>query len=95
MLYLHIGSDVLVSSNDIIAIINFRGKIKEDNKCNLLLLEKIETTGTVIDISNLVTKNTKSLVLAKEKLVYLSPISPVTLYKRSKNLGLLEGLKIK
>ena len=41
MVYLHIGSDVLVSSNDIIAIINFRGKIKEDNKCNLLLLEKI------------------------------------------------------
>lgn len=79
MFYLHIGSDVLVSSNDIIAIINFRGKIKEDNKCNLLLLEKIETTGTVIRYIQLgYEKYAKSLVLAKEKLVYLSPISPVT-----------------
>lgn len=94
-MYLHIGSDVLVSSNDIIAIINYRGKMKEENKCNLLLLEKIEMMGQVIDISNLVTKNSKSFVLAKEHLVYISPISPLTLYKRSKNLGLSEGLNIK
>ncbi len=94
-MYIHIGCDVLVSSEDIIAIINFRGKMKEDNTCNLSLLEKIEMTGQVNDISNLVTKNAKSLVLAKENTVYISPISPLTLYKRSKNLGLLEGLKIK
>ena len=94
MFYLHIGSDVLVSSNDIIAIINYRGKSKEDNICNKLFLEKIETIGEVIDISNVETKNARSLVIAKDHLVYISPISPLTLFKRSKNLGLSEGLKV-
>ncbi|MHC1761845.1 MAG: extracellular matrix regulator RemB [Negativicutes bacterium] len=94
-MYLHIGSDVLVSSNDIIAIINYRGKVKEENNCNLLFIEKIEQIGEMIDISNVVTENAKSFILVKDHLAYISPISSLTLYKRSKNLGLSEGLKIK
>ena len=94
-MYLHIGSDVLISSNDIIAIINYRGKVKEDNNCNLSFIEKIEQIGEVIDISNVATENAKSFVLVKDHLVFVSPISSLTLFKRSKNLGLSEGLKIK
>lgn len=91
-MYLHIGTNVLIRTVDIIAIIDRKGK-KEKNKTNQQFLEQVQKEGEVIDISDLASENSKSLVLVTNNRVYISPISPQTLYRRSKNYGLSEGLK--
>ena len=91
-MYLHIGTDVLIRAEEIIAIINRKG-IKDKNKINRRFLKKILKDGEIIDISNKETENAKSMVLVNQNRVYISPISPQTLYKRSKKFGLSEGLK--
>ena len=92
-MYLHIGSDVLLSTSDIIAIIGYKGD-EDNNKLNKSFLQQVYKEGEVINISNLATENAKSMVLVNNNLIYISPISPQTLYKRSKKFGLSEGLKI-
>jgi len=92
LMYLHIGTNVLIRTVDIIAIIDRKGK-KEKNKTNQQFLEQVQKEGEVIDISDLASENAKSLVLLTNNRVYISPISPQTLYRRSKNYGLSEGLK--
>jgi len=91
-MFLHIGTDVLIRTSEIIAIIASKG-LNEKNKTNKRFLKEIMNEGEIIDISNLETKNSKSIVLVNKNQVYISPISPQTLYKRSKNNGLSEGLK--
>jgi regulator of extracellular matrix RemA (YlzA/DUF370 family) len=92
-MYLHIGSDVLISTSEIIALISYRGT-ETGNSINTKFLQHVCKNGGVIDISNTVRKNAKSLVLVDNDLVYISPVTPLTIYKRSKNFGLSEGLKV-
>ena len=89
-MYLHIGTNVLIRTVDIIAIIGRKGK---KDKMNQQFLEQVQKEGEIIDISDLVSENAKSMVMVTNNRVYISPISPQTLYRRSKNYGLSEGLK--
>lgn len=91
-MYLHIGSDKLIRIEEIIAIINYKGA-KDKNIINKRFLKQVKKNGALIDISNIETNNAKSLVFVNNNKVYISPISPQTLYKRSKNFGLSEGMK--
>ena len=91
-MYLHIGTNILIRDVDIIAIIERKGK-KEKDKTNQKFLDQVQKEGEVIDISDLTSENAKSMVVVNNNRVYISPISPQTLYRRSKNFGLSEGLK--
>ncbi|MBA4537668.1 DUF370 domain-containing protein [Bacillus aquiflavi] len=77
-MYVHIGEDTLVKSNDIIVIID---KNSMDNTANSRkFLEDIDD-----HVVNLAKNNYKSVVVTEDK-VYLSPISSLTLKKRSQKL---------
>jgi regulator of extracellular matrix RemA (YlzA/DUF370 family) len=91
-MFLHIGTNVMIRTNEMIAIIDRKGN-DDKNKINKKFLEKIKDIGEIIDISDLETENAKSMVLVNNNVIYFSPISPQTLYKRSKNFGISEGLK--
>lgn len=92
-MYLHIGSDMLVRTVEIIAIISYKATTGTRN-INSDFLEQVKKNGKIINLSNLKTKNAKSFVITN-KIVYISPISSETLYNRSKKFGLSEGLKKK
>lgn len=91
-MYLHIGSNVLLRTVEMIAIIDKEGS-RESKKINKKFLQKIKKEGEIRDISDLESKNARSMVLVDDNRVYISPISAQTLYKRSKNNGLSEGMK--
>jgi hypothetical protein len=88
-MYLHIGTNVLLPLSDMIAIIGYKGK-KDANKINQQFLQQVEKSGDIVDISN---ENVKSMIVAKNDRVYISPITAYTLKKRSKNFGLPGGKK--
>jgi regulator of extracellular matrix RemA (YlzA/DUF370 family) len=87
--YLHIGTDVLIRTTEMIAIIGRKGQFPE-SKINEHFLRAMEKEEKVIDISS---KNAKSFILTNDDGVYISPISPQTLFKRSKKFGLSGGVK--
>jgi len=91
-MFLHIGTNVLIRTTEMIAIIDRKG-LKEMNKTNKKFMETVIKEGEVIDISDSVSENAKTLVLVNGNKIYISPISSQTLYKRSKKFGLSEGLK--
>ncbi len=91
-MYLHIGSEVMIRSEDLITIINLKGAT--DRNCiNRRFLEQIKNEGEIIDISDEREKNAKSLIVTVNQRVYISPISAHTLCKRVQKFGLLEGMK--
>lgn len=79
---LHLGNDVMVSVKNIIFILDMNTCQK--SKINQIFLSNaVTTTGKIIKIE----ENSKSLVIVKDKEktnLYYSPISSVTLLKRSK-----------
>ena len=92
-MYLHIGTNVLISTTDMIALISYRVS-ETGNSTNTKFLQHARKNGGVINISNKVRENAKCLVLVDKDLVYISPVTPMALYNRSKKFGLSEGLKV-
>jgi regulator of extracellular matrix RemA (YlzA/DUF370 family) len=88
-MYLHIGTNVLLRGEDIIAIIGRKGDA-DKSKINRFFLNKKAEKGKIINISF---DNEKSFILTDEEIVYISPISPQTLKSRSKNNGFSGGSK--
>lgn len=86
-MYLHIGSDVVVREKEVIAIIGRRGDA-DKSKINRNFLEKKKQADMIINIAS---NNEKSFVLTEVDKVYISPISPNTLKKRSLNRDFREG----
>jgi regulator of extracellular matrix RemA (YlzA/DUF370 family) len=86
-MYLHIGSDVVVRAKKTIAIIGRRGDA-DKSKINRNYLHKKQQNGDLINLSS---NNEKSFILTDDEKVYISPISPHTLKKRSKNPDFREG----
>ena len=78
-MYLHIGSAVTVSTDEVVFIIEWTPKAKERNKINVNFFEMAEENGQVIDISE---GKAKSLVIMTKHKIYLSPIAKQTLRKR-------------
>ena len=75
-MYLHLGSNCVVSAQDMIAIINL--SFLESEEINDII-ELAREEKKLINISE--KGKEKSLVLC-DKNVYISPISSTTLYKR-------------
>jgi extracellular matrix regulatory protein B len=74
-MYLHIGEDILVKSNDVIAILD-----KQLLQSSPILLEFLQKKEEVI--LNLAKGSIKSIVITDNH-VYYSPLASATLKKRS------------
>lgn len=77
-MYLHLGGDILVSKDKIIAMIDLETVKK--GQINDKFLKKIKKDNTVYYISEI--GKEKTLIITNEG-HYLSPISSSTLFKRS------------
>lgn len=81
-MYLHLGSDVVVSQNDVIAILDLDTTSVSKNTREFLNMA--QKNGRVIDVSR--SDLPKSYVLCgfKENFkIYISPLSAQTIYKRA------------
>jgi len=77
-MYIHIGENILVRSTDIITILD--KQTVEDSPISLEFMEKQQRT-----LVNKRSSSYKSIVITKDT-IYLSPIAPNTLKKRSVQL---------
>ena len=84
-MYIHLGGDVLIKKNNIVAIIDL--ETATESKINQSFLNNLKKNGNVNYISENGKEKTLIVTLRDH---YLSPISSVTLYKRSRDL--YEGL---
>lgn len=76
-MYLHLGNNYIISSQNIIAILNLNPPLNEDIKD---IMEIARSERKLVNISE--KGKNKALILCDDK-VYLSPISSNTLYKRA------------
>lgn len=89
-MFLHLGGDVVISLKNIISIMNIESSNKSDYTKEFL--KTAEDEGFVRRISE---DEEKSFILAekdKKTIIYLSPISSVTLYKRA---GFIDDISLK
>lgn len=78
-MYVHIGKDVVINSENIIAILDISSL--EKNKNNLKeILQKIKISDNIIDVSD---ENKKSLIILNNNSAYITNISSVTIAKRA------------
>ncbi len=77
-MFLHLGGDLVVPKEHVIAIINMHPTKKTE--INKEFLQLAEDEGFIVPIAE--KSNAKSLIVTSE-MVYLSPISSTTLKKRS------------
>lgn len=76
-MFIHLGSDQMIPIEEIVAILNI------DSYINVSLKEIIEIGIAERNIHSICSRErAKSLVITADK-IYLSPISSVTLFKRS------------
>ena len=81
-MYIHLGGDVLIKKNKIVAIIDLSTVI--EGKSNEKFLNSIKSNKN----TNYISENGKEKTLIiTEKEHYLSPISATTLLKRAGDLG--------
>ena len=80
-MYVHIGKDVVINSENIIAILDISSLGK--NKNNLeKVLQKFKISDNIIDVSD---ENKKSLIILNNNSAYITNISSVTIAKRASN----------
>lgn len=77
-MFIHLGGDVVVSKDEVITILN--NQLMKKNEINKEFMELAEEDGFL----SLITEraNAKSLIITSKR-VYMSPISSMTLKKRS------------
>ena len=76
-MYIHLGNNHIISSQNIIAILNIEPPIAED------LIDIIDTAKMDKNLINLSEKGKEKTLIVCDNKVYLSPISSTTLYKRA------------
>jgi len=76
-MYVHLGNNVVISSKEIIAILNIEKPLPDDTR-DIIEIARMERT--LVNVSE--TGKEKALIICDGK-VYLSPISSTTLLKRS------------
>lgn len=89
-MFIHLGGDVVVPLKDIIAIMDIESSSISQNTKEFL--QTAEDEGFIKKISN---DNPKSFILSEKDnktIIYLSPISSVTLQKRS---GFIDNISLK
>jgi hypothetical protein len=77
-MFIHLGGDTLVNANSIIAIINIENKL--NNNINKEFFKTAQEEGFIRKINE--DENHNSMIIT-DRLVYISPISSVTLKKRA------------
>ena len=90
-MFLHLGSDVVVNTKYIVAIMDL--ETTSVSKRTQEFLKKATKNNCVVNVSN--EDLPKSYVIVNEKgknIVYISPISSQTLNKRSENNEFLKNL---
>jgi hypothetical protein len=90
LMFMHLGGDVVISLKDIISIMDIESSNTSSNTREFL--KTAEDEGFIRRISE---DEAKSFVLAekdKKTIIYLSPISSVTLYKRA---GFIDDISLK
>lgn len=75
------GKDIMVSSKDIVMILDYK-KIKKSNHSKNFLLN-INNKG-LIDHQSIKAKDIKTIIVTKNKILF-SPIGPSTIEKRMQN----------
>lgn len=80
-MFIHLGGDIVVSKEEVIAILNTQLLKKAEVNREFMVLA--ESDGFIIPITE--KENAKSLVITSKR-IYLSPISSVTLKKRSEEM---------
>lgn len=75
-MYIHLGNNHIISSQDVVAILNLNATLSEDI---LDIIDLARAEKKLINISG--DGKEKSLVICNDR-AYLSPISSITLYKR-------------
>ena len=83
-MFIHLGSDVVVSYSEVIAILDL--ETTSVSKNTRKFLDSMQKKGRVIDVSS--NDLPKSYVLCGKNgksNIYISPISAQTLYKRAKS----------
>ena len=83
MIVLHIGKDAMVPLKDVVLILDYKEAKTNDDTNNAL--KKLGDTAHNIYIEKY---NIKSIVVTRfldKFFIYYSPISPATLYKRSRS----------
>ncbi len=78
-MFIHLGGDTVVPKEEVIAILNLQLVNKSD--INREFMELAEDDGFITSITDNATP--KSFIITTKK-IFLSPISPTTLKKRSK-----------
>ncbi len=86
-MFLHLGNDVMVSMNDIIAIFDMENTTTARDTREFLRVAQEE--DFVVDVSTDLPKSFVVTEVEKGNKVYISPISAVTLQKRLENLNRL------
>lgn len=87
-MFVHLGGDVVVPKEEVIAILNTQ--LMKKTEVNREFMELAENDGFINSISD--KSNAKSVVITSKK-IYLSPISSVTLKKRSDEIFIVaEGV---
>lgn len=81
-MFIHLGGNVVVSQGDIIAIMDLETSNTSPNTKNFLKLS--EDDGFVVRISEDLPKSFVLTEKKKKTIIYLSPISSMTLFKRAK-----------
>ncbi|HWP95589.1 MAG TPA: extracellular matrix/biofilm biosynthesis regulator RemA family protein [Syntrophomonadaceae bacterium] len=75
-MYIHLGNNHIISSQDVIAILNLNTSLSEDV---LDIMEIARSEKKLVNISE--EGKEKSLIICNDR-TYISPISSITLYKR-------------
>lgn len=80
-MYVHIGKDIVINSNNIITILDIESLEKKKNLEEVL--QNLKISDKIIDVSE---GNKKSLIIIKkdeENIGYITNISSITLAKRA------------
>lgn len=75
-MYVHLGNNYIIPSQNIIAILNIKPPLSED------LIDIIDTAKLDKKIINISENGKEKTLIICDNKVYLSPISSTTLYKR-------------
>lgn len=78
-MYIHLGNDVVISAQSLIAIVNIEEPMSAD------LQDIIDIAALDRKLINITEKDKKKALVICDDCAYISPISSHTLYKRANN----------
>ncbi|OEH91993.1 extracellular matrix regulator RemB [Bacillus solimangrovi] len=83
-MFIHLGEEIVIRSKDVVAIID--GQLLESSSIMAEFIQGQEQVGRIKQVS---TNNIKSIIVTKKQ-VYFSPLSSVTLKRRSQMITELD-----